>query len=102
MTTDAGLKAIWQRLEEYRAMRPTPPKRCRECGAFNAPGPLCLDCNDQRLTLKERFDKFPIPDDAAQTFDEAARDRVYGAPAQPIIKSAGAIEEWLPYRDSED
>lgn len=102
MSTDAGLKAIWQRLELYHAQRPLPSKRCRECGAFGAPASLCHDCNDQRLALKERFHKFPTPDNAARSVDEAARDRVYGVPAQPIVKRNGAVEEWLPYRDSED
>lgn len=101
MTIDTGLKAIWQRLELYHAMKALPSRRCRECGAFRAPGPLCLNCNDQRLALKERFSKFPIPDDAARTLDEAARARVYGEPAQPIVKRTGAVEEWLPYRDED-
>lgn len=96
---EAGLKATWLTLEEYKAMKPLPTKRCRECGAFQAPDSLCLDCNDTRLRLKERFNKFPIPDDAVGTIEQ-----ITPAPAEPqqprITVSAPPYR--FPYKDPED
>lgn len=105
MTTDAGLRAIWEKLEELWSMRPLPSGRCRYCEAcqtniHGAPRSLCLDCNDHRLALKERFNRFPAPatvesDDALEAIRQS---RVDEAPRVKVEPPA----EWLPYRDSDE
>jgi hypothetical protein len=103
MTTDAGLRAVWQRLEEQRAMTPLSSQKCRACGMPNIGKgrTLCLDCNDERLRLKERFDKFPIPADVAHTEEElehhGERRRDLQQPTIPVKPR----EEWLPYKDGD-
>lgn len=98
MPTDAGLGTIWLRLEELHALKPTPAGRCRSCGAFRAPGSLCLDCNDRRLALKERFNLFPQPTDVVATVEEIEAIRRDVIDAAPRVK-VEPPHEWLPYRD---
>ena len=54
---EAGLKDTLEQLERCRAQGKNPQKRCNYCRAFRSAGALCLDCNDRRLELKERFQK---------------------------------------------
>lgn len=104
MSTDAGLRAIWQQLENLHALKPTPSGRCRYCDAFQtsyrgqAVRALCLDCNDRRLALKERFNLFPMPADVVGTVDELEAIRRDGIDEAPRVKVEPPVE-WLPYRD---
>lgn len=97
MSTDAGLRTIWLALEDLHAMKPTPEGRCRSCRAFRAPGPLCLDCNDRRLALKERFRLFPIPADAAETLDDITP--APAGPQQPSMTVNEPTTYRLPYKE---
>lgn len=56
-TTEAALRETWEQLERDRAAGRNAQDRCNssKCRAFKAGGPLCFDCNQQRLELKERF-----------------------------------------------
>lgn len=96
---DVGLRATWLKLEELKAMKPLPTKRCRECGSFQAPDSLCHDCNDHRLALKERFSKFPIPAATVRTLEELAPARP--TPQQPRIDLSTPPYRY-PYKDPED
>ena len=100
-STEAGLKALWLKLEEYKAMNALSTKRCRSCNAFLAPDSLCLDCNDQRLALKERFNKFPVPEHTVETLDEITPAKPESA-QQPRIHVGAAAPYRFPYKDPED
>ena len=100
-STEPGLKTTWLKLEEYKAMKPLSTGRCRHCGAFKAPDSLCLDCNDRRLELKERFNKFPVPENTVETLDEITPAKPESE-QQPRINVGAAAPYRFPYKDPED
>jgi hypothetical protein len=100
-STEPGLKARWLKLEECKAMKPVPEKHCRNCGAGPTPDSLCLECDAERLTLKGRFNKFPVPEHTVETLDEITPAKPTST--QPTIRRvSGEAPYRFPYKDPED
>ena len=93
---ETGLRASWLELENFKAMKPLATGRCRACNAFRSPGSLCLDCNDRRLALKERFNLFPVPQNTVETIEEITPAPT--GPEQPRIVVTEP-QYRFPYKD---
>ena len=98
--TIAGLKAIWQRLEQLREQEPRPDQTCRYCEAATHGPSLCWTCIARCRSLRARFGGFQMPADTVATLEEIVPAPIDGQ--QPRIAVPTPPPYRFPYKDSED